>query len=179
MQCESRNIEEVLNENRTYYFCADCNKLYDRAFDTRFGRDIVSHTPKHRSVGAFIQRGDKFLVLKRKSFPFGYDLPAGHIEFREKPLDALKREVFEETGLKVKKTDLLYEGDIEGDKCRYGADIHYWYFYACEYEGATPVANAESSSIVWVTAGEAEQLPLSHAARFFLPQLVPQLSPPV
>ncbi|RJR07559.1 NUDIX domain-containing protein [Candidatus Parcubacteria bacterium] len=38
----------------------------------------------------------KFLVLHSK---FGFDLPKGHLEIGEDPLDGAKRECYEETGL--------------------------------------------------------------------------------
>jgi 8-oxo-dGTP pyrophosphatase MutT (NUDIX family) len=56
------------------------------------------------SVKAIILRNGKILLLKptnpRGSIG-GWDGPGGHIMPGESPLEALKREVFEETGLKV------------------------------------------------------------------------------
>ena len=42
--------------------------------------------------------GEKFLMLKND---YGWDLPGGHIKVDEDPAVALKREVEEETGLKI------------------------------------------------------------------------------
>ena len=43
----------------------------------------------------------KYLLLKRKLHWKGWEFPKGGVEEKEKPLDAVKREVQEETGLKI------------------------------------------------------------------------------
>lgn len=45
----------------------------------------------------------KYLILKRKLHWRGYEFPKGGIEDGESELDAVKREVSEETGLKIKR----------------------------------------------------------------------------
>lgn len=45
----------------------------------------------------------KYLVLKRKLNWRGYEFPKGGIERGESRFEAVKREIFEETGLSVKK----------------------------------------------------------------------------
>ena len=54
---------------------------------------------------ALIKRGDTFLILKdidsdQSNDKKGWETPGGHIEKGEDLIDSLKREVFEETGLK-------------------------------------------------------------------------------
>jgi 8-oxo-dGTP diphosphatase len=51
-------------------------------------------------VGAIVRDEDKLLVIKEK-FSNGYKLPGGHIDDNETIKDALKREVFEETGIEI------------------------------------------------------------------------------
>lgn len=50
------------------------------------------------SVKAVLHRNSKVLLLKNKK---GWDLPGGHVREGENNLDALMREVFEETGLNI------------------------------------------------------------------------------
>ncbi|MEK9186587.1 MAG: NUDIX hydrolase, partial [Patescibacteria group bacterium] len=73
-----------------------------------------------RSVGAIItnSRG-YYLVLYRKKIPCGLGLPAGHIEVGESAIGALKREIYEETGLIVKRTKRKLYAKIPG-KCDRG-----------------------------------------------------------
>ena len=54
---------------------------------------------------ALIMDGEKILILKRapdsSTYPGCWDLPGGRLENGENPVHGLKREVMEETGLKV------------------------------------------------------------------------------
>lgn len=60
-------------------------------------------------VGAIVRNGDQLLVVKDR-FSKGYKLPGGHIENNETIKDALKREVFEETGIKVEFESIMNIG---------------------------------------------------------------------
>lgn len=50
-----------------------------------------------------VNKKRSYLILKRKLHWRGYEFPKGGIEDGENKLDAVKREVSEETGLKIKK----------------------------------------------------------------------------
>jgi 8-oxo-dGTP pyrophosphatase MutT (NUDIX family) len=165
--CNHPDVTEVVEHNRRYFFCSHCNKLHERAIDTDFGSNIEIQTPagiKHVIVGALITQEDQILLLKRRAYPYGYAFPAGHVEYEEKPLATLVREVNEETGLIVKNPKLIFEGDID-NKCRYGANIHLWYFYYCEFEAGVPIFNAESEAIGWYTLKEIEKMDLIYSAK--------------
>ena len=55
--------------------------------------------------------GEKVLLLlsNHPEFKGSLDLPGGHIHYREEPLDGLRREVKEETGLVITDHKKLYE----------------------------------------------------------------------
>lgn len=59
--------------------------------------------------GLIINKKGEVLLLKRNHFPFVglWVLPGGHVKYGEKIEQALKREIFEETKLKIKKFELL------------------------------------------------------------------------
>jgi len=62
----------------------------------------------HVTVAAIVNNRDKFLLVKEK--PEGqivYNQPAGHLEDNESLVDAVKREVFEETGVTFNPTALV------------------------------------------------------------------------
>jgi 8-oxo-dGTP pyrophosphatase MutT (NUDIX family) len=63
--------------------------------------------------------GDDILVLKG-IVGLGWDLPGGHIHVGEGPLDGLKREVYEETGLRIKNA---VETHIKGHTHYYRAEL--------------------------------------------------------
>lgn len=176
IRCRNKNIKEVVEDNKRYYFCDDCKKLYERALDSRYGKDIAigTHEGKlvHLSVGGLIRNGNKFLLIKRRGFPFGYSFPAGHIEHNEKPNNALKREIVEELGLRIKKATLVFNDVLDWNKCRYGADSHIWYFYECECEPGTPILSPECEAIGWYSLEEAQKLELVPIAQFFIREIV-------
>jgi len=60
-------------------------------------------------VGAIVFNGGRLLVIKDR-FSSGYKLPGGHIDKNESIKNALKREVYEETGIKVEFESILNLG---------------------------------------------------------------------
>ncbi|MET1033252.1 MAG: NUDIX hydrolase [Candidatus Saccharimonadales bacterium] len=68
-----------------------------------------------RVVGCFLEHDDKFLILLRHSHkPDGntWGLPSGKVEANESDIDAVLREVFEETGYRAKSSELEHIGDF-------------------------------------------------------------------
>jgi 8-oxo-dGTP diphosphatase len=172
LTCNQHNINEVVENNRRYYLCRTCNKLYERARDSRYGKDVAITTKDgathHVCIGALIRLQDKILLLKRRSYPYGYDIPAGHVEYGETPEQAAKREIFEETGLRVKDPTLIYNGVLKGNKCRYGAENHIYYFYEYKAPNEHPILSDESESVGWYTPEEIGALALVSSARVLL-----------
>src|SRR6266542_914331 len=161
--CQGDEIAEVVQENLRYYYCKTCNRLYERAHTSRYGRDIAIKKQEgvwHTSVGAVIKNDERILLVKRRSYPFGYDFPAGHVEYGEEPIDAVQREVLEETGLRVTETELLYQGEMVGNKCKYGADHHNWFFFECQYIEGRPFLNSENETYGWFSKEEVKKLML-------------------
>ena len=61
---------------------------------------IPTATNHTLGVGAIVINEDKLLVIKDR-FQVGYKLPGGHIDDNENISQALSREVYEETGIKI------------------------------------------------------------------------------
>ncbi|MFX1373301.1 MAG: NUDIX hydrolase [Promethearchaeota archaeon] len=70
----------------------------------------IRHYPTfpHIGVGVLLIRENRLLLVKRKYDPdAGYwSIPGGHLDLGEKVKKAAEREVYEETGFKVKVTEL-------------------------------------------------------------------------
>ncbi len=63
----------------------------------------------HVTVAAIIKRNDQYLLVKEKasSGDIVFNQPAGHVELKESLIDAIVREVMEETGLDFLPTALI------------------------------------------------------------------------
>jgi len=91
--------------------------------------------PKHASVGALISQGKKLLMFDRVQYPYGYACPAGHVEKDETPLQAIMREIKEETGLDTRGATLIDEEYLPWLECHYGFRGHHFYVYEVDCVG--------------------------------------------
>lgn len=105
----------------------------------------------HESAGAFVvNHAGMVLFIELNKFPFGYTIPAGHVDLGESSADACIREFKEEVGLEIKNLEMVYEGEIMGDSCSRGADIHRWTFYVATANNENVTLNEESTSFDWL-----------------------------
>lgn len=167
--CSGYNIVEVTEGNLAIYFCYDCQKKsgFAKQFDGKIVMKSGKNGIKHVTVGALIERDGKYLLAKRRTYPYRFSFPAGHLEYGETPLRAVKREIFEEIGMKLEKAQLIFHDDIVGNKCRAGANTHEWFFYKAECNGL-PIVNSELEYANWYSIEEIEKLDLGFATRILL-----------
>lgn len=73
-------------------------------------------------IGAFIVRDGKILLIKENHYPDAgkWNIPAGKLDFAEDPLETVRREAFEESGLLFTPTALLgvhsvHRKDVPGE----------------------------------------------------------------
>lgn len=115
------------------------------------------------------------LLIRKARGPYtgAYDLPGGKIEFGESPSDALRREIFEETGLTVQHAELIdglshrvqYEENT-GDP----VDLHHlgFLYRVTVADDTTPRVDPDgedSLGTVWIPIAELDQKTLSPFAR--------------
>lgn len=80
------------------------------------------------TVGAFIVNDNRVLLVHHKKFNLWLQ-PGGHIELDEDPIEALHREIMEETGLHIRLLD-NFKVDVEDPRCKmlnppHFMDIHH------------------------------------------------------
>lgn len=125
----------------------------------------------HYTASALIWRDGKILMIDRAVFPLGFACLAGHIEEGETPEEALKREVLEESGLKIKKHKLIFEEEVDGNECSRGVKVHYWYVYECECEGEPQMFPLEEKSIGWYSPEEIKTMNLEPIWDYWLKKM--------
>ena len=81
---------------------------------------------EYKQLGAYglIIKDDKILLIKKNGGPYDgkLDLPGGTIEFCERPEDALKRELIEEVGIKIKDYK-LFDADSVSFEWQFKEDV--------------------------------------------------------
>ena len=113
-------------------------------------RKLVGHRPLI-FVGAVVVIVDELgrLLLQQRKFPHGvWGIPGGLMELGESTEDVARREVFEETGLKVDKLHLInvYSGSQNYIKAENGDEFYVVTvaYYSEGYKGELNIDLAES-----------------------------------
>jgi len=132
----------------------------------------------HIGVGVLLVRDEQLLLVKRKYNPdAGYwSIPGGHLDIGERVKKAAEREVLEETGFKVKTTELA--GII--DKIMYDDEgkIEYHYvlinYFVEQIEGdenQKPIADDDALAAKFVLFEELKDYKLTESLIELLKQL--------
>jgi mutator protein MutT len=84
------------------------------------------------TVGCLVRYANKVLIIKRpddeESYPRIWELPGGKVEFGETLIEAVRREVMEETGLKISEPNLCgyFQYQVEKEShTRYTVQINF------------------------------------------------------
>ncbi len=163
--CGETPVHPEKTPSGEFYVCEANGHRAERLF--LFDGQAVYHFAEsgitHETAGAVIQRGQAdqryTLLFLRRKFPFQYTIPAGHIEIGNQPEDEARREVFEETGLRVNQIKPLWQEETLRlhDPCRRGADWHIWNVYMVEAEGMVQLSE-EGRIIGWYSDDEVREL---------------------
>lgn len=114
-------------------------------------------------VGAIVRDDNgRLLVVERRYAPAAgtWSLPGGRVEAGESPADAVRREVLEETGIRVDVDDVVGVVELAGTKDRRYVVTDY---AARVANGTTPhpTAGDDAAAARWVTQEEFAELDTS------------------
>jgi ADP-ribose pyrophosphatase YjhB (NUDIX family) len=122
------------------------------------------------TVGALIyDSSDRVLMIRTQKWSNLWGIPGGKIKWGERSLDALRREVKEETGLDIDDIRFVLVQDCVGSKEFY-RDAHFVLLnYTCSRSGAEGVKlNDEAQEFRWVSIDEAVRMNLNQPTRTLL-----------
>ncbi len=104
------------------------------------------------TLECFVKKGNKYLMLHRHSnkriMPNVWMAPGGHREFNEGLFACARREVMEETGLRIKNIRIRATG------CAYLRDLNqefYFHFLVADYAGGKLTPKTDDGEFVWLT----------------------------
>lgn len=129
----------------------------------------------------FILNGDDILLMKRaphkRIFPNRYNGVGGHIERNEDPYTSAKREVLEETGLRVDNLRLSAVYNIDAGEAS-GIMLFVFLGYSDRRE---VLSDTEEGTLHWVSQHDLAQLDLVEDLPLILPRILnrPENAPPL
>lgn len=118
-------------------------------------------------MGAIIRDGrGRALMVQRDSEPDAgtWSFPGGSLEVGEAVVDGVRREAFEEVGLRVSPEELLHVAEILETLLDGTVKVHFVVLdYGCELEEPRCAAHAASDAraVRWVTEQESDELRLT------------------
>lgn len=134
-------------------YCPRCAAELERDFERVEcpACGFVSHSNSEPTACALVVDAEgRLLLVRRARDPYGgtWDLPGGFLEEAEHPLDALRRELLEETGLEVDPLDFVGAWlDRYGDGPDAPTTLNlYW---TARVTGGEPVAGDDASELRW------------------------------
>jgi ADP-ribose pyrophosphatase YjhB (NUDIX family) len=119
----------------------------------------VSHDPRafpdrpFLAVSAAIWRDGKVLIVRRARTPAHqiYTLPGGVVETGETLIEAVQREIAEETGLTIEPVALAGHRDVIVRDATQRVARHFVVLaFACRWLGGEPTLNEELSEARWI-----------------------------
>ena len=112
----------------------------------------------HKSVGMMVWKDEKLLLIERARVPFGFAIPAGHVDGDKTFEESAQRELKEEVGLDAKELRLIMEGRRENPCRREDGTWHYWKIFQVVESGDVDRSRDETRQVGWYTKEQIREL---------------------
>lgn len=121
------------------------------------------------TVGALIfNQQDQLLIVQTHKWHGNYTIPGGHVELGEHLLEALEREIREETGLALQEAKFVCYQEFVYDPC-FWEERHFIFFdFLCRVSPGEVRLNDEAEEYAWVDLDRVEDYPIDDYLRHSL-----------
>ena len=127
------------------------------------------------TVGALIFDPEgKLLLVKTHKWKGKYTIPGGHVELGERLVDALRREIFEETGLELIESKFICFQEFIYDASFYEKRHFVFFDFACQVKTSEVRLNNEAQEFVWVDVKDVYTYPIDSYLRYALDRYLKQ-----
>ena len=127
----------------------------------RFMQDLGVATPKLGADAAILDDRDNMLLIRRSDDGL-WSLPGGWVKVQEDPKEAVKREVYEETGIRVSIRSLIAVNFRPPSSDSAHASVHL--LYLCKIEDGKLTLSEEATAIEFASADDPRPMHKDHAA---------------
>lgn len=126
------------------------------------------------AVGGVVIRGRRVLLVRRAKAPSKgqWAIPGGRVELGETLQEAVEREVFEETGVRVQAGEICHVFDVVRRDDAGRVRFHYVIVdLVAEYVSGEPQAADDASEAGWLTPDELRDLTVNRNTRDLLKKI--------
>ncbi len=123
------------------------------------------------AVGALVIKGGAVLLIKRGKAPSNgkWAIPGGSVELGETLQQAAEREIFEETGIRIRAAEPVYTFDFIERNRHSRIRFHYVIIdLAAEYLSGRIKPGDDADQAAWIPFAELEDLDMNIKTRSFL-----------
>lgn len=138
------------------------------------GAETLQSVPVATVGGLVFNSGNEVLMIRTHKWSNLWGIPGGKIKYGETSEDALKREILEETGLKISNIEFILVQDCIHSKEFY-RDAHFVLLnYICRCAGKNPEVklNEEGREYRWLSLADAKKLKLNKPTKILLEAVV-------
>lgn len=132
-------------------------------------REMIINSKRNVSIVVIKNNINEILLVRTKKLPKHWQPIGGGINDGEDAIDAAVRELYEETSLKINRSDLIKIIEVPYD---FGIGVVHCYYYNKEIDSDITANEFEIVQYKWFNIKDALELPMFNATKTFLNKLI-------